>query len=75
MPSLLPTLTVLENVELCWLLSKKHEAGAHAAASEVLEKLGLSAIVDKLPGELSGGQNATRGCRSRCGLPAAVDSG
>jgi ABC-type lipoprotein export system ATPase subunit len=56
MPSLLPALTVLENVELCWLLSKKHEAGAHAAALEVLEKLGLSAIVDKLPGELSGGQ-------------------
>jgi predicted ABC-type transport system involved in lysophospholipase L1 biosynthesis ATPase subunit len=35
---------------------RKHEAGAYAAALEVLEKLGLSAIVDKLPGELSGGQ-------------------
>jgi lipoprotein-releasing system ATP-binding protein len=55
-PSLLPTLTVLENVELCWLLSKRNEASARSAALEVLEKLGLSMIVDKLPGELSGGQ-------------------
>ena len=56
MPSLLPTLTVLENVELGWLLSKRNEADARSAALQILEKLGLSAIVDKLPGELSGGQ-------------------
>jgi putative ABC transport system ATP-binding protein/lipoprotein-releasing system ATP-binding protein len=56
MPSLLPTLTVLENVELCWLLSKRNEAEARPAALQILETLGLSAIVDKLPGELSGGQ-------------------
>jgi ABC-type lipoprotein export system ATPase subunit len=55
-PSLLPTLTVLENVELCWLLSKRDEAGARPAALRTLEKLGLSTIADKLPGELSGGQ-------------------
>lgn len=55
-PSLLPTLTVLENVELSWLLSKKDEAEAHTAALLTLEKLGLSAICAKLPDELSGGQ-------------------
>jgi lipoprotein-releasing system ATP-binding protein len=55
-PSLLPTLTVLENVELCWLLSKKNEADARPAALQILERLGLSMVVDKLPGELSGGQ-------------------
>ena len=31
-PSLLPTLTVLENVELSWLLSKRDEAEARPAA-------------------------------------------
>jgi ABC-type lipoprotein export system ATPase subunit len=57
-PSLLPTLTVLENVELSWLLSKRDEAQARPAGVRLgaLEKLGLSAIVDKLPDEISGGQ-------------------
>ena len=55
-PSLLPTLTVLENVELSWLLSKRDEAEARPAALRALEKLGLSAIADKLAGEISGGQ-------------------
>src|SRR5258708_22520689 len=51
-PSLLPTLTVVENVELSWLLSKKNESQARPAALRILEKLGLSAIADKLPDEL-----------------------
>ena len=55
-PSLLPTLTVIENIELSWLLSERNEAGARPAALRILEKLGLSAIAHKLPGELSGGQ-------------------
>jgi ABC-type lipoprotein export system ATPase subunit len=55
-PSLLPTLTVLENVELSWLLSKRDEAEARPAALGALEKLGLSAIVDRIPDEISGGQ-------------------
>ena len=55
-PSLLPTLTVLENVELCWLFSKGDEAEARASALRALEKLGLLSIVDRLPEELSGGQ-------------------
>jgi putative ABC transport system ATP-binding protein/lipoprotein-releasing system ATP-binding protein len=55
-PSLLPTLSVLENVELCWLLSKRNETDARSAALQMLERLDLSMIVDKLPAELSGGQ-------------------
>src|SRR6516165_136226 len=55
-PSLLPTLTVLENVELSWLLSKRDEANARPAALGALQKLGLSAIANSLPGEISGGQ-------------------
>jgi putative ABC transport system ATP-binding protein/lipoprotein-releasing system ATP-binding protein len=55
-PSLLPTLSVLENVELCWLLSKRNETDARSAALQILARLDLSAIVDKLPAELSGGQ-------------------
>jgi putative ABC transport system ATP-binding protein/lipoprotein-releasing system ATP-binding protein len=55
-PSLLPTLTVLENVELSWLLSKRDERQARPTALGTLEKLGLSAIADKLPDEISGGQ-------------------
>jgi putative ABC transport system ATP-binding protein/lipoprotein-releasing system ATP-binding protein len=55
-PSLLPTLTVLENVELCRLLSTKDEAQARPSALRALEALGLSTIADKLPEELSGGQ-------------------
>jgi ABC-type lipoprotein export system ATPase subunit len=56
MPSLLPTLSVLENVELCWLLSKRSEVDARPAALQILEKLGLSSVLSKLPAELSGGQ-------------------
>ena len=55
-PSLLPTLTVLENVELCRLLSTKDEAQARPSALRALEALGLSTIANKLPEELSGGQ-------------------
>jgi ABC-type nitrate/sulfonate/bicarbonate transport system ATPase subunit len=55
-PSLLSTLTVVENVELSWLLSKRNEAEARPAALRTLDKLELSAIAHKLPGELSGGQ-------------------
>jgi len=47
---------VLENVELSWLLSKRDEAGARPAALGALEKVGLSAIADRLPDEISGGQ-------------------
>ena len=49
-------LTVLENIELSWLLSTRNAAGAHAAAREAVELFGLRNIADKLPEEISGGQ-------------------
>jgi putative ABC transport system ATP-binding protein/lipoprotein-releasing system ATP-binding protein len=56
MPSLLAPLTVVENVELPLLLGRKPTDLARKAAIEMLEQLGLSAIANKLPEELSGGQ-------------------
>lgn len=68
MPSLLPTLNVLENVELPLLISS-HEPkmaresaleslglSAYESALEALGRIGLSELADKLPDELSGGQ-------------------
>lgn len=54
-PSLIPTLSVVENVELPLrltgdILSPRDEA------MDVLEAVGLVSIADKLPDELSGGQ-------------------
>ncbi|MGH2412149.1 MAG: ABC transporter ATP-binding protein [Microcystaceae cyanobacterium] len=56
MPSLLAPLTVVENVELPLLLGQKEAYLARKAAIEGLERLGLSALANKLPEELSGGQ-------------------
>lgn len=49
-------LTVLENIELSWLLSERDAAGARAAAEKAVELFGLATITDKLPEEISGGQ-------------------
>ena len=53
-PSLIPSLSVVENVELPLLLAGK--GGARKAALEVLERIELTTLADKLPEELSGGQ-------------------
>src|SRR5205823_1896327 len=55
-PSLLPPLTVVENVELPLLLGQATADAARAAALEVLARLELAALADKLPEELSSGQ-------------------
>ena len=55
-PSLLPTLTVLENVALPLVLDGAHDADARATGHRALERLGLDDLVDKLPEEISGGQ-------------------
>ena len=55
-PSLLPNLTALENVELCWLLSQHDSSEAGFAAQRALETLGLLELANRLPSELSGGQ-------------------
>jgi putative ABC transport system ATP-binding protein/lipoprotein-releasing system ATP-binding protein len=54
-PSLLPMLSVIENTELPLLLDGRPD-GAHAAALQALEAVGLADLADKLPEELSGGQ-------------------
>lgn len=55
-PSLLPSLTVLENVALPLLLSGAPADVAAAAAHEALCSIALGDIEAKLPEELSGGQ-------------------
>jgi ABC-type lipoprotein export system ATPase subunit len=55
-PSLLPPLTVEENVALPLVLDGTTDADARRRACEVLELLGLLDIRDKLPEEISGGQ-------------------
>ncbi|HLJ59401.1 MAG TPA: ABC transporter ATP-binding protein [bacterium] len=57
MPSLLPALTALENVELPLLLRQDVTPGfARDAARDALERIGLTDVANKLPEELSGGQ-------------------
>ena len=55
-PSLLPPLTVCENVALPLQLMGESERAGHAAALEFLALVGLGEIGEKIPDELSGGQ-------------------
>ncbi len=55
-PSLLPPLTVEENVALPLVLDGAGSADAGAAARVALERLGLLELAAKLPEEISGGQ-------------------
>jgi ABC-type lipoprotein export system ATPase subunit len=55
-PSLLPPLTVLENVVLALVLDGTPDAEARRIAHGALERLGLDELADKLPEEISGGQ-------------------
>lgn len=54
-PSLMPPLSVLENVELPLILEGAEQA-PRAVAMEALDRVGLAGLADKLPEELSGGQ-------------------
>jgi putative ABC transport system ATP-binding protein/lipoprotein-releasing system ATP-binding protein len=54
--SLLAPLTVVENVELPFLLAGVKPLEARAAAMTALKDIDLETIADKLPEELSGGQ-------------------
>jgi len=51
---LLPTLTVRENIELPLLFSKRD--GYQNRIDEIIEKVGLKARAEHLPGQLSGGE-------------------
>jgi ABC-type lipoprotein export system ATPase subunit len=55
-PSLLASLTAVENVELPLLLDHIDAKTAHQAALAALERVELGRITDNLPEELSGGQ-------------------
>ncbi|MBJ7595589.1 MAG: ATP-binding cassette domain-containing protein [Candidatus Dormibacteraeota bacterium] len=55
-PSLLPPLTVIENVALPLLLDGADEGSAAAAAAAALASLGIEDLAGKMPEELSGGQ-------------------
>jgi putative ABC transport system ATP-binding protein len=54
--NLLPTLTLLENVELPLLLSGQRPAAAEPAAHALLERVGLEARLAHYPQQLSGGE-------------------
>ena len=56
-PSLLPPLTVVENVALPLILDGATDSGAHVRALAALERLGLVELANKLPEEISGGQS------------------
>ncbi len=64
-PSLLPPLTVLENVELPVLLAGGRPADAAAVAGRLLARFELESVADNLPEELSGGQSQRAGL-ARC---------
>ena len=55
-PSLLPPLTVLENVALPLIIHGMAEAEAQERAYDALRALDIGGLTDKLPEEISGGQ-------------------
>jgi predicted ABC-type transport system involved in lysophospholipase L1 biosynthesis ATPase subunit len=72
-PSLLPPLTVVENVELPVLLAGGREEVARATAIDLIDAFGLSGLEDKLPEELSGGQSQRAAvARAFAGAPRLI---
>jgi ABC-type lipoprotein export system ATPase subunit len=56
-PSLLPPLTVVENVALPLILAGESDFNARLRALAALGRLGLAELAEKLPEEISGGQS------------------
>lgn len=53
---LVPELTALDNVALPLLINGVNKTEAYAKARTWLKKVGVEAVADQIPGELSGGQ-------------------
>jgi ABC-type lipoprotein export system ATPase subunit len=72
-PSLLPPLSVLENVALPVLLAGGDDGQATEAAQLMVDRFELSDVAAKLPEELSGGQSERAGiARALAGQPRLV---
>ena len=72
-PSLLPPLTVIENVALPVILAGGGEREAIAAARDLLDVFEVDTVSAKLPEELSGGQSQRAGlARAFAGAPRLV---
>lgn len=72
-PSLLPALSVVENVALPLILGGQGNGQATAAADRALAQLELSELRDKLPEEISGGQaQRVAVCRALAGEPRLI---
>ena len=72
-PSLLPPLTVVENVALPMILAGEDEHDATLAAHDLLDVFEVDTVADRLPEELSGGQSERVGiARAFSGSPRLV---
>jgi len=72
-PSLLPPLTVAENVALPMILAGADEEEATAAARDLLHVFEVDTVANRLPEELSGGQSERVGiARAFSGSPRLV---
>jgi ABC-type lipoprotein export system ATPase subunit len=72
-PSLLPPLSVVENVALPVLLRSRSEVEATQIAREMLDRFELTEIAEKLPEEISGGQSQRAAlARALAGSPTLV---
>ncbi|MDX6691556.1 MAG: putative transport system ATP-binding protein [Solirubrobacteraceae bacterium] len=72
-PSLLPALTVRENVALALVLDGMSDADARLRAADSLGTLDLRELADKLPEEISGGQaQRVAVARALAGLPVLI---